>query len=206
MKIFLIGASGMVGSRILAEAAARGHQVVAAARKPEEIAEGKGVTRVKVDVTDPALMAQHAGAADVIVAAVSPRNGGDPVAEAKANVTAVMAAATGKRLVMVGGAGSLNLPDGSAVLDHVPDLYKAEATGMRGAFGMLKASALDWTYFAPAGQIAPGERTGKFRLGKDVLISAADGTSTISAEDYAVAMLDELERPAHRRSIMTIGY
>lgn len=208
MKIFLIGASGMIGSRILAEAAARGHEVVAGARNPARIAEGKGVTPVKVDLADGAALARHADAADVIVSAVSPRGGGDPVAEATDNGAAVMAAATaaGKRLVMVGGAGSLSLPDGGAVLDHVPELYRAEATGLKAVYGALKGSALDWTFFAPAGMIAPGARTGQFRLGKDVLISSPDGSSSISAEDYAVALVDELERPANRRSIMTIGY
>lgn len=208
MRIFLIGASGMIGSRILAEAVARGHEVMAGARNTDRIAEAKGVTPVKVDLADGAAMARHAAAADVIVAAVSPRSGGDPVMEARANGEAVMAvaAATGKRLMMVGGAGSLTLPDGSAVLDHVPELYRAEATGLKAVYGALKGSALDWTFFAPAGMIAPGARTGQFRLGKDVLISAPDGTSSISAEDYAVALVDELERPANRRSIMTVGY
>lgn len=208
MRIFLIGASGMIGSQILAEAVARGHEVVAGARNPDRIAEAKGVTLVKVDLADSAAMARHAAAADVIVSAVSPRSGGDPVAEASANGAAVMAVAatTGKRLMMVGGAGSLTLPDGSAVLDHVPDLYRAEAAGLKAVYGALKTSAIDWTFFAPAGMIAPGARTGTFRLGRDVLISAPDGTSSISAEDYAVALVDELERPANRRSIMTIGY
>lgn len=208
MKIFLIGASGMIGGRILAEAVARGHEVVAGARNPDKIAKARGVTPEKIDLADGAALARLAGAADVIVSAVSPRGGGDPVAEAKANGAAVMAAATatGKRLVMVGGAGSLNLPDGGAVLDHVPEPYRAEATGLKAVYGALKGSALDWTFFAPAGMIAPGARTGTFRLGKDVLISAPDGTSSISAEDYAVALVDELERPANRRSIMTIGY
>ena len=107
---------------------------------------------------------------------------------------------------MVGGAGSLNLPDGSPVLPHVPEMYRPEAAGMKAVYEKLKGSDLDWTFFAPAGIIQPGERTGVFRLGKDVLVSAADGSSTISAEDYAVAMVNELEAPANRRSIMTIGY
>ncbi len=208
MMILLIGASGMVGSRILAEAVARGHEVAAAARNPEKIARTGGVAAVKVDVADGAALKPLAEAADVIVAAVAPRSSGDAVAEAKANGAALMAAAAaaGKRLVMVGGAGSLNLPDGSAVLDHVPEAYRAEAAGMKAVFGALKDSALDWTFFAPAGMIAPGTRTGVFRLGRDVLISAADGSSSISAEDYALALVDELERPANRRTIMTIGY
>jgi len=208
MKIFLIGASGMVGSRVLQEALSRGHEVIAGARHPEKIAAAKGVTAVKADLADAAGLAGYAAKADVIVAAVSPRSGANPVDEAKANGAAVIAAATasGKRLMMVGGAGSLNLPDGSPVLPHVPEPYRAEATGMKAVYEALKESALDWTFFAPASLIQPGARTGKFRLGKDVLITAENGSSTISAEDYAVALVDELERPANRRSIMTIGY
>lgn len=208
MKIFLIGASGMIGSRIMTEALSRGHEVIAGARNPEKIASAKGATPQKVALSDGASLVKLAGTADVIVSATAPRSSGDPMTEAKANAAAVMAAAaaTGKRLIVVGGAGSLNLPDGSPVLDHVPEIYKAEATAMRAVYGALKDSVLDWTFFAPAGQIAPGTRTGKFRLGKDVLVAAADGTSTISAEDYAVALVDELERPANRHSIMTIGY
>lgn len=208
MKIFLIGASGMVGSRILAEAVARDHVVVAGARDPSKIAVHKDVAAVKIDVAESAAMAQYARTADVIVSAVSPRSGGDPVTEAIANGAAVMAAAAAadKRLMMVGGAGSLNLPDGGAVLDHVPEIYKSEATGLKAVYTALKTSTLDWTFFAPAAMIAPGARTGKFRLGKDVLITAPGGESKISAEDYAVAMLDELERPSFRKSIMTIGY
>ena len=208
MKIFLLGASGMIGSRVLSEATSRGHEVIAAARHPDKIVAGKGVTAVKADLSDAATLAKSAAAADVIVSAVSPRNGGDPVDEARAIGKAVMAAAksSGKRLVMVGGAGSLNLPDGSPLLPHIPDIYRPEATGFKAIYEALKASDLDWTFFSPAAMIQPGERTGKFRLGKDVLVSAADGQSTISAEDYAIALVDELEKPANRKSIMTIGY
>lgn len=208
MKIFLIGASGMIGSRVLAEAVSRGHEVTAGARNPGKIAAGKGVRAVRADLADAAALAGHAAAADVIVSAISPRNGGDPVEEARAFGQAAMAAAksAGKRLLMVGGAGSLNLPDGRPLLPHVPEPFTAEAKGMQSVYAALKASDLDWTFFAPARMIEPGERTGKFRLGKDVTISASDGSSSISAEDYAVALVDELEKPANRRSIMTIGY
>lgn len=208
MKIFLLGASGMIGSRILAEATARGHEVIAGARHPENIAAASGVTPVRADLSDTATLARHAAGADVIVTAVSPRSTGNPVEEARANGAAVMEAAhaAGKRLVMVGGAGSLNLPDGSPVLPHVPEPYQPEAKGLKAVYEALKASTLDWTFFAPASLIQPGERTGTFRLGKDVLVQSEDGSSTISAEDYAVALVDELERPANRKSIMTIGY
>lgn len=208
MKILLLGASGMIGSRVLAEAVSRGHEVVAAARHPERIAAGPGVRPVGIDGTDGAAIARLADGAEAIVSAISPRNGGDPVAEMAAFGGAAMAAAkaAGKRLVMVGGAGSLNAPDGSPVLPRVPEPYRAEATGMKAVYQKLKDSDLDWTFFAPAATIQPGERTGRFRLGRDVLVSDAEGTSAISAEDYAAALVDELERPAHRRSVMTIGY
>lgn len=208
MKIFLLGASGMIGSRLLAEATARGHEVIAGARHPENIAAVSGVTPVRVDLSDTATLARHAAGADVIVTAISPRSTGNPVEEARANGAAVMdaARAAGKRLVMVGGAGSLNLPDGSPVLPHVPAPYQPEAKGLKAVYEALKASALDWTFFAPASLIQPGERTGTFRLGRDILVQSEDGSSTISAEDYAVALVDELERPANRKSIMTIGY
>ena len=208
MKIFLLGASGMIGSRVLAEALSRGHEVIAAARNPERIAAGKGVTVLKADLTDAVALAELAAAADVIVSAISPRNGGDPVEEARVFGHAAMAAAKAAdiRLMMVGGAGSLNLSDGSPVLPHVPEPFTGEAKGMQLVYDALKASDLDWTFFAPAKLIAPGERTGKFRLGKDMVISADDGTSSISAEDYALALVDELESPANRQSVMTIGY
>ena len=208
MKIFLLGASGMIGSRILAEATARGHEVIAGARHPENIAAASGVTTVRADLSDSATLARHAAGADVIVTAIAPRSTDNPVEEARAYGAAVMEAAhaAGKRLVMVGGAGSLHLPDGTPVLPHVPEPYQLESRGLKAVYEALKASTLDWTFFAPAGVIQPGERTGSFRLGKDVLVQSEDGSSTISAEDYAVALVDELERSANRKSIMTIGY
>lgn len=208
MRIFLIGASGMVGSRILAEALSRGHEVTAAARNPEKIAAAPGVTAVKADVFAPAGLAALAKGADVIVTAVSPRSTGDAVTEAHRIGDAVIALAreTGLRLVVVGGAGSLKLPDGTPVVDTLPDLYKAEATGFRDVRDTIRASDIDWTFFSPAGLIQPGARTGTFRLGTDTLVIDAKGNSSISAEDYAVALVDELENPSHRKQQFTIGY
>lgn len=208
MRIFLIGASGMIGSRILTEALSRGHQVIAAARNPAKIATGPGVTTVRADLANPAGLADLAQGADVIVSATSPRSTGDAVAESHQFGRALLDLArdTGLRLFVVGGAGSLKLPDGSPVLDTLPDLYRAEATGFRDLRDMLRASTADWTFFSPAGLIAPGERTGTFRLGTDHLVIDAQGNSQISAEDYAIAVLDELERPAHRGQQFTIGY
>ena len=153
-------------------------------------------------------MAKLAADVDVIVSAVSPRDGGDPIAEAKAVGDAVMAAAkrTGKRLFYVGGAGSLSLPDGRPLAETLPDLYRNEALGLRGVLDRLKTSDLNWTYFSPASVIAPGEKTGKYRLGATTLLLDAEGQSRVSAEDYAHALVDELEHPAHERAQMTIAY
>lgn len=206
MNILLIGATGMIGSRLLAEALSRGHRVAAAARNPEGLEARTGVTPLRLDVTDVTALAAAAASADVVIAAASPRSTGKPADEALAYADALIAGLAGKRLLLVGGAGSLNLPDGSSVADHVPEPYNAEARAMRAAFERIAASGIDFTVLAPAGLIAPGERTGRFRLGGRTLLTDAEGQSRISAEDYAVAMLDEAERPAHRGGIFTLAY
>ena len=206
MNILLIGASGMIGSRVLAEAKSRGHTVVAAARRAERIPEGG--QSIALDATDADAVAKAAASADVIVSSVSPRGGGDQTAEALGVGEALIAAAkkTGKRLFVVGGAGSLNLPDGSPLAETLPEAYRGEALAMREVLRKLKASDVNWTFFSPAGMISPGERTGNYRLGTTTLILDANGQSKISAEDYAKALVDELESPAYERSQMTIGY
>lgn len=202
MKLLVIGASGMIGSRIVAEALSRGHEVVAATRKGTAV---EGARAARLDVADAARLAELSAAADVTISAVSPRSTGDAVAEASAYADALIAGIRG-RLLLVGGAGSLNLPDGSPVADVVPEPYSAEARGMRGAFDKIAASGLDYTVLAPAGLIQPGERTGTFRLGGRTLLTDAEGNSAISAEDYAVALLDEVEAPKHARQIFTAAY
>ena len=207
MKLFLVGASGMIGSRILAEAVARGHQVVAGARNPGKIAALPGVTAVAVDASDAATLAAHAEGVDVYIQSVSPRSTGDAVAEMAGYTAAFLVAApVAKRAIVVGGAGTLNLADGSPVMAHLPDFIVPEATGMKRLKDALVTSDLDWTFIAPAADIQPGNRTGVFRVGGDVLMSDADGKSHISAEDYAVALLDEVEKPAHLRKVMSVAY
>lgn len=207
-SILLVGASGMIGSRILNEATSRGHYVIAASRHPEKIAAGPNIHPVKLDATDEKAFEAEAKHADVIVLATSPRGGGDPLAEAKAVSDAAIAAAraTHKRLVVVGGAGSLNYPDGRRVVDTLPDAYRAEALAMRNFLDALKASDINWTFFSPAFSIAPGAHTGKYRLGTTTLLADAKGDSRISAEDYADALVNELEKPAHVRAQMTVAY
>lgn len=206
MNILIIGASGMIGSRLVAEALSRGHQVIAAVRNPDRVAARPGLTALRLEVTDVPALSAAAASADVVIAAASPRSTGNPAAEALAYVRALVAGLGGKQLLLVGGAGSLNLPDGSPVADHVPEPYNAEAQAMRAAFEYLAGTEAAFTVLAPAGTIAPGERTGRFRLGGRTLLTDAEGQSRISAEDYAVAMLDEMERPAHRRAIFTAAY
>ncbi|HVW67951.1 MAG TPA: NAD(P)H-binding protein [Steroidobacteraceae bacterium] len=207
--LLLVGASGMIGSRILNEAVSRGHYVIAASRHPEKIAPGPNIRPVKLDATDEKAFIAEARHADVIVLATSPRGGGDPLKEAKAVSDSAIATAraTHKRLMVVGGAGSLNYPDGRRVVDTLPDAYKAEALAMRSVLDTLKTTTdVDWTFFSPAFAIAPGKRTGKYRVGTSILLSDAKGESRISAEDYADALVNELEKPAHVRSQMTAAY
>jgi putative NADH-flavin reductase len=206
--ILVVGASGMIGSRVVQEAASRGHQVIGAARNPDKIARHANVRAVKLDATDQAAFTALARDADVIVSATSPRGGGDPIKEARGVGDAAMAAAqaAGKRLIVVGGAGSLNLPDGKPVLDTLPGRYRGEAAGMRAVLDTLKTSNVEWTFFSPASSISPGTRTGKYQLGTTTLLSDAQGKSHISAEDFAKALVDEIEKPAHIRSQMTIAY
>lgn len=204
MKILLLGATGMIGSRILDEAVVRGHEVVAASRKGDA-AKGRAVA---VDVTDGAAVAEAGKGAQVVVLAVSPRSTGDAVTEMMAIGSGAIAGAKalGARLVIVGGAGTLDLPDGTPVLNVLPEFIVPEATGMKALRDSLAITGLDWTFIAPSAEIAPGTKTGVFRVGGGVLLSDAEGKSHISAEDFAVGLMDEVETPTHQGAVMTLGY
>ncbi|WP_283966160.1 NAD(P)H-binding protein [Tritonibacter sp. AK171] len=206
MKLFVLGGTGMIGSRIVTEALSRGHDVTIGSRSPETSAPQDGVTAVRVALDDTAALAAQAEAADVTITAVSPRSTGDAIAESNAYADALIAALGQNRVVVVGGAGSLNLPDGSPVADVVPEAYRSEAQGMRQAYEKIAASDLNYTVMAPAGLIEPGERTGTFRLGGRQFMTDEEGNSRISAEDFAVALLDEVETPQHSRQIFHAAY
>jgi len=209
MNILLIGASGMVGSRVLSEAVARGHSVVAAGRNPDKIEQQDSVHAIALDVEDSDAVLAEAANADVVISAVSPRNSGDAIQDA-INFTTVLikvSEQTGKRILMVGGGSSLVMPDGTSALELTPDFILPEATGMRKAYAMMVDADIDFTVLAPGGMIEPGERTGKFRTsGRIMLTNAEGGKSRITAEDYAIAMLDEVENPKHYRSIFNVAY
>lgn len=208
MKILLIGASGMIGSHVLKEASKRGHEIIAASRNPEKIEKLEGVTPVELDISNVDAVVRQAENADVIVTAVSPRSTGEATAEAEAKGKALIEVAekSGKRLLMVGGAGSLKTPDGGIVLDNLPDFIKPEATGMRNVYLVLQGSTADWTFFAPPPLIVPGEAKGKYRLGGDTIVIGEDGSSTVTAGDYAIALVNELENPDYQGQIFTIAY
>ena len=202
MKVALIGASGAGGSRLAAELSRRGHEVTAIARHPDKIAKSPGVTAKKGDVFDKAGLAQLLKGHDAVVSAVR-FSASDP----KLLIEAVKQSGV-RRYFVVGGAASLEVAPGVKLIDtpQFPAAYKAEAAKGGEFLDLLrKDKDLDWTFLSPSAAIGPGERTGKFRLGKDQLLTTDKGSS-ISWEDYAIAAVDELEKPAHIRERFTVGY
>jgi len=203
MKIALIGASGNVGSRIVDEALRRGHNLVAIARDAGKIAQRTGVTVVAADVKEATSLASAIKGADVVVSS------GRFTSFGAADLLPAVKAAGVKRLAIVGGAGSLEIAPGKALIDtpEFPEEYKPEAAGGRDFLNVLRGEqALEWTFLSPSALFIAGERTGQFRLGQDQLLVGADGKSWISYEDFAVALLDELEQPKHVRARFTVGY
>jgi len=201
-RIALVGASGAAGSRILKELIDRGHRVTAIARHPERIAQLAGVTTVKGDAQDLHGLASTLRGHDVVVSSVKFTS-----SEPHILIEAVRASGV-KRYLVVGGAGSLEVGPGQLVIDlpDFPDEYKAEAAGGAAFLEQLRQETeLEWTFLSPSAEFVPGERTGQFRLGKDALLSNEQG-SRISLEDYAVALVDEIEEPAHVRQRFTVGY
>ena len=203
MKIAVIGASGNAGSRIVAELARRGHAITAIARSPEKIAPQPGVTPTRGDVTDQGSLTRLLAGHDAAVSSVHFLDF-DPVKL----IGAVKDSKVGRYLV-VGGAGSLEVAPGVRLVTTpgFPVAYKAEAEKGAAFLDLLAGETqLNWTFLSPQALFTAGERTGKFRLGTDQLLTAADGKSWISFEDFAVALADEIERPAHIRKRFTVGY
>ncbi|MFI5697318.1 NAD(P)-dependent oxidoreductase [Kribbella sp. NPDC051586] len=202
MKIAVYGASGMVGSRIVAEAVSRAHEVTGVTRSSSELP--GGVRAVQANADDVASAKELAAESDALVAAIGPsRTGGDhqEYLDAVDNLIAAVRG-TATRLIVVGGAGSL-VVNGNRVVDgpDFPAEYKNESLTVSRALENLRASDVNWTMLCPARVIAPGERTGVFRLSLDEPIG-----DHISAEDYAVALINELETPDHNKQRFTLGY
>ena len=202
MKIALIGATGNAGSRILAELSRRGHAVTAIARHPEKVPALTGVTALKANADDVADLTAALKGHDAVISSVH-FTASDP----RKLIEAVHASGVGRYLV-VGGAGSLEVAPGVKLIDtpEFPAIYKAEAAAGGVFLDLLrKETKLDWTFLSPSALFVPGERTGKFRIGGDQLLSNEKGSS-ISFEDYAIALADEIEKPAHSRKRFTVGY
>ena len=203
MKIAVIGATGNAGSRIVAELLNRGHQILGIARHPEKMQPRPGLTLTQGDVKIEALLAKLLAGQEVVVHSVRFLD-----TDVRSAVGAAKQAGV-KRFLVVGGAGSLEIAPGSALVDtpNFPPVYKAEASAGRDCLNALKSEReLDWTFLSPSVFFGPGERTGKFRIGKDQVLTGADGQSKISMEDYAIALADEIERPQHSRQRFTVGY
>ncbi len=209
MKVVLFGATGKTGSRLMQELVTRGHQVTAVARDVTKVPAASGVTVKQDDLSDARKTADVVRGADAVISAYAPpANDTDAlVGVTERQVEAVRAAGV-DRLLVVGGAGGLEVAPGVSMIasGYLPEPYLPIAKSHVKAFDVLRASDIDWTYVAPAAYFEPGTRTGSFRLGKDELITAANGESRISMEDYAIAMVDELETGAHRRQRVSVGY
>lgn len=216
MKIVLFGATGNIGQRITREAISRGHEVVGVVRDPEvQKSPDPKASLVKGDATDAATVAKVVKGADAIVSAISPRvsSRGLPAPSLVDAARAVIAGARkagAKRVIFVGGAGSLEVVPGKRLMDQpgFPAPYKAEAQQGADMLDVVRkeASGLEWTYISPAVEISPGHRTGRYRTTGDQFIPDAKGQSRISFEDYAVAVVDELEHRNHVGARFGVAY
>ena len=203
MKIALIGVTGNVGSRLLAELLRRGHEITGIARHAERLPSQPRVTFKNADANDADSLAKIIIGHDAVISTarftlLKPQ----PLLEA-------MKAADVSRLLVVGGAGSLEVAPGVQLIDtpDFPPAYKPEAQAGRDFLNVLREEGeLDWTFLSPSAIFVPGERTGEFRLGTNQLLIGEDGESKISMEDYAIALVDELETPQHLQQRFTVGY
>jgi putative NADH-flavin reductase len=208
MHIALYGATGRTGSRILTEALHRGHTVKAIVRDPAAFPATPGVTVVPSDLSVPAIAAAIQGTDAVVSALAPPADNPNQLADDTQLLIDAITLNGGPRLLVVGGAGTLFVAPGVTLIDsgYLPAEWLPLAIAHKLTLDRLRASSIDWTSFSPAAYFDPGERTGTFRLGTDDLISDANQQSRISMEDYAIALIDELEHPHHIRSRFTIGY
>jgi putative NADH-flavin reductase len=212
MRIIVFGANGRVGSRVVAEALERGHDVTAVVRDPENHSlQGDGATVVRGDATEPASVAELAAGHDLAISAVGPGSSGDleAVPAAARALLEGLSRAGVPRLIAVGGGGTLEASPGVRVLDtpEFNEAWKPGSLKQAEALEIYRAATtdIDWTYLSPPFVLAPGERTGTYRLGEDRLLVDDEGNSSISMEDFAVALLDEAESAAHVRRRFTVA-
>jgi uncharacterized protein len=214
MKIALFGATGTIGQRILREALERGHEVTAIARNPSRIGEQNArLQTIAGDVTDADSVAKVVAGHDVVINSIGPSQPEDDlniVVDAAHSLLTGLSSADVKRLLIVGGAASLEVAPGVLLIDaaEFPAAWKGIAQAQMDALDLYRTAQtdVDWTYISPAAFIEPGARIGVYRTGGDQLVVDEKGESRISTEDYAVALLDEVENPKHSRERFTVGY
>lgn len=212
MKIAVFGAGGRIGSRIVTEALNRGHDVTAVVRKPETYTTIHEHLKVaKGDIFETQSVEGAVFDHDAVVNSYSPTGGAAPstLFELVFPLAAGLKQAGVKRLIVVGGAGSLEVAPGVQLVDapNFPAEYKAVSLAHRDALkAWQKIDDIDWTFASPSAEIEPGERTGKFRIGTTQLLSDENGRSHISMEDYAVAIINEIENPQFIKKQFTVGY
>jgi uncharacterized protein len=213
VKTVVLGATGMAGSRIAAEAVRRGDEVVAVSRSGAAPVDSPLLTPVAADAGSVQEIAEVVKGADVVASALAPaRDGSDPRGPFTALYDAVLAGVRAggvRRMVVVGGAGSLQVDQDTLLMDTpaVPDPVKPEAQAQLDVLARLRTvDDLEWTYITPAAAFAPGERTGSFRIGGDAVLTDPEGNSRISAEDYAIAFVDELENAEHPNARICVAY
>ena len=212
MKIFLIGVTGIIGSRILKEAVNRGHTVTAVSRHEGNLQAQEHARIVQADAKDTQRLIELTAGQDAIVSSLSPR-GDNGREQYLAAIRSVLAAAETNHTpiaLFVGGLSNLFTSNGRRILDQlleqVPAEKLAEPIAVADARAIIEKSAANWAFFCPGGNITPGERTGKFRLGGAQALADLGVTLSISTEDYAVATIDEIEHPQHLRQIFNICY
>jgi uncharacterized protein len=214
-NIILIGASGFIGSAILKEALDRGHKVTGVVRRPERITIiNNNLKVVKADIFQTSDTTGIFKGADAVISSYNPGWTNPKIAEETTlgykSIAEAIRRSGVKRLLIVGGAGSLFVAPGKRLMDTgaIPESYMPAIKALANVFlvDLTDEKAFDWVFFSPAINIHPGTRTGKFRLGKDDVILNQAGEGDISVQDYAVAMIDELEKPAHHNERFTIGY
>lgn len=214
-NVVLIGASGFIGTAILNELLNRGHKVTAIVRDPAKVtASNPNLKVIQADVTDTDVLIEASKGKDAVISAYNPGWKNPNIYEETLKnypliVDSVKKAGV-ERLLIVGGAGTLFYAPGKMVMD-ADDIPAKLLPGIKslGEFylnTLRKENDIDWIFLSPAANMTPGERTGKFRIGKDDLVVGVNGDSNISVEDYAVAMVDELEQKHHHKERFTIGY
>lgn len=214
-NVVLIGASGFVGTAILNELLNRGHKVTAIVRDPAKVtASNPNLKVIQADVTDTDVLIEASKGKDAVISAYNPGWKNPNIYEETLKnypliVDSVKKAGV-ERLLIVGGAGTLFYAPEKMVMD-ADDVPAKLLPGIKslGEFylnTLRKENDIDWIFLSPAANMTPGERTGKFRIGKDDLVVDVNGDSNISVEDYAVAMVDELEQKHHHKERFTIGY